>query len=156
MNTIKLNEKCEQCGSNEWIFIDENNLYKKFCSQCGNSQIITKTDYLKDFVCEECNCFEGKIEENDKFLAVRCTNCGKKYIKLEKHTTENRRTPGAVPKQPETYDQIVARQKAEQSVPKCPKCGCTNIQVVRKKWSWITGFMTNATERVCAKCNYRW
>ncbi len=41
-------------------------------------------------------------------------------------------------------------------VPKCPKCGCTNIQVVPKKWSFFTGFLTNKTERVCANCKYKW
>lgn len=40
--------------------------------------------------------------------------------------------------------------------PKCPKCGCTNIQVVRRNWSFFGGFSTNATDRVCAKCNYKW
>lgn len=43
-----------------------------------------------------------------------------------------------------------------ESVAKCPKCGSTSIQVVRKNWGVVFGFMTNATERVCAKCNYRW
>lgn len=41
-------------------------------------------------------------------------------------------------------------------VPQCPKCGCTNIQVVPKKWSFFTGFLTNKTERVCANCKYKW
>lgn len=40
--------------------------------------------------------------------------------------------------------------------PSCPKCGCTNVQVVRKKFSLLTGFATNKTERVCANCMYRW
>lgn len=40
--------------------------------------------------------------------------------------------------------------------PKCPKCGCTNIQVVRRKFSLLTGFATNKTDRVCANCNYKW
>jgi len=35
---------------------------------------------------------------------------------------------------------------------KCPKCGSTNIQVVPRKWSLLTGFMTNKTDRVCVNC----
>lgn len=42
-----------------------------------------------------------------------------------------------------------------QNIPKCPKCGCTNIQVVRKKWSLLTGFATNKVERVCANCLHK-
>lgn len=41
-------------------------------------------------------------------------------------------------------------------VPKCPKCGCENIQVVPKKWSFFTGFLTNKTDRVCANCGHKW
>lgn len=46
--------------------------------------------------------------------------------------------------------------KANNTVVSCPKCGCTNIQVVRKKFSLLAGFATNKTERVCANCMYRW
>lgn len=52
------------------------------------------------------------------------------------------------------YEDSVPEQKPP--VPKCPKCGCTNIQVVPKKWSFFTGFLTNKTERVCANCKYKW
>ena len=52
------------------------------------------------------------------------------------------------------YEDSVPEKKPP--VPKCPKCGCTNIQVVPKKWSFFTGFLTNKTERVCANCKYKW
>lgn len=42
-------------------------------------------------------------------------------------------------------------QKSSNDV-KCPKCGSTNIQVVPRKWSLLTGFMTNKTDRVCVNC----
>lgn len=42
-------------------------------------------------------------------------------------------------------------QKSSSDV-KCPKCGSTNIQVVPHKWSLLTGFMTNKTDRVCVNC----
>lgn len=41
---------------------------------------------------------------------------------------------------------------AAEKLPKCSYCGSTNIQVVRKNWSFMRGFATNATERVCANC----
>lgn len=44
----------------------------------------------------------------------------------------------------------------EPPVPKCPKCGCENIQVVPKKWSFFTGIFTNKTERVCTNCGHKW
>lgn len=37
----------------------------------------------------------------------------------------------------------------------CPKCRCTQIQMVNRKWSATTGFMTNKVDRVCMKCKHR-
>lgn len=37
----------------------------------------------------------------------------------------------------------------------CPKCGSTQIQVVRKKFSLLTGFATNKIERICANCLHK-
>lgn len=39
---------------------------------------------------------------------------------------------------------------------RCPKCGSTNIQVVRKNWSLLAGLATNAVDRVCVNCKYKW
>lgn len=38
---------------------------------------------------------------------------------------------------------------------KCPKCGSTNIQMIQRKWSLLTGFMTNKVDRVCVNCKYK-
>jgi len=34
----------------------------------------------------------------------------------------------------------------------CPNCGSTQIQLVNKKWSLMTGFFTNKVDRVCVAC----
>lgn len=39
-----------------------------------------------------------------------------------------------------------------QEVIKCPKCGSTQIQMVQRKWSLLTGFLTNKVDRVCMNC----
>ena len=38
----------------------------------------------------------------------------------------------------------------------CPKCGSTQIQIVPRKFSFLTGFATNKTDRVCVNCKYKW
>lgn len=38
---------------------------------------------------------------------------------------------------------------------RCPKCGSTNIQIVPRKWSVLTGYMTNKTDRVCVNCKHK-
>lgn len=35
---------------------------------------------------------------------------------------------------------------------KCPKCGSTQIQMVNRKWSLMTGILTNKVDRVCMNC----
>lgn len=36
----------------------------------------------------------------------------------------------------------------------CPKCGCTHFTPVRRKWSFVTGYMTNKIDLVCNNCGY--
>lgn len=37
----------------------------------------------------------------------------------------------------------------------CPKCGSTQIQMVQRKWSLLTGLMTNKVDRVCVNCKHK-
>lgn len=46
----------------------------------------------------------------------------------------------------------VAKKTENSDQVKCPKCGSTQIQLVSKKWSVLTGFMTNKVDRVCVNC----
>lgn len=159
MNTDiqSIGRKCEQCQADEWCIIDSDDYYHEICTKCGNMIEIAKYDYMKDFVCDECNCFSGSFEENSKFLAIRCKNCGKQHIMLTKHQAEDRRTPGAIPRSREVVRQeFLKKQQEEANKPKCPRCGCTDIQVVNKKWSLFGGFATNAVDRVCTKCKWKW
>lgn len=47
------------------------------------------------------------------------------------------------------------KRQEEASRPRCPKCGCTEFQMVPRKWSPLTGFLTNKVDRVCVKCKTR-
>ena len=38
---------------------------------------------------------------------------------------------------------------------KCPKCGSSNFDMVKRNWSMLTGFMTNKVDRVCRSCKYK-
>ena len=48
------------------------------------------------------------------------------------------------------------KRQEEKSRPRCPKCGCTEFQMVPRKWSPLTGFLTNKVDRVCVKCKTRY
>lgn len=48
------------------------------------------------------------------------------------------------------------QQSAKDGV-KCPKCGSTQIQVVKRGWNIATGFLeNNQVDRVCLNCKHRW
>lgn len=38
---------------------------------------------------------------------------------------------------------------------RCPRCGSHNIQIVPRRWSLLTGFLTNKVDRVCVNCKHR-
>lgn len=48
-----------------------------------------------------------------------------------------------------------ARAENEAKMPKCPYCGHTKFQMVPKRWSLLTGFLTNKVDRVCENCKKR-
>lgn len=84
---------------------------------------------LKKIKCPICG---GEIWEN----ARKCEHCGLEDI------------GGAV------LDKEKKAMHAQQVVKKvkCPYCGSTQIQMVPRKWSIVTGFMTNKVDRVCMLC----
>lgn len=47
------------------------------------------------------------------------------------------------------------KRQEEKNKPRCPKCGCAEFQMVPRKWSPLTGFLTNKVDRVCVKCKTR-
>lgn len=49
------------------------------------------------------------------------------------------------------------RKKAEESKPRCPKCGSTSITAGQKGYSILTGFLgSNKTVNRCSNCGHTW
>lgn len=53
------------------------------------------------------------------------------------------------------FKATLSQQNAEENAIKCPRCGSTNIQMVPRKFSLLTGFMTNKVDRVCMNCKHK-
>lgn len=49
-------------------------------------------------------------------------------------------------------DNAFAEKPSFLSKVRCPRCGSTEIQMVPKKFSLLTGIFTNSYNRVCVKC----
>lgn len=97
------------------------------------------------------NCGRVYREENEGWH--QCMNCGYGLKKAEdvKSIAHPELNPMLSNKHVIGYT-----NNSSDNTPKCPKCGCTNIQVVRRNWSFFRGFATNKTDRVCINCNYKW
>lgn len=49
------------------------------------------------------------------------------------------------------------RKKADESKPRCPKCGSTSITAGQKGYSFWTGFLgSNKTVNRCSNCGHTW
>lgn len=143
-NIVSIGEKCPKCNNDEWLIIDEKNYYKQFCNKCYNYIEHNKQDYVSKFECPDCGSLSGTLEENDFKLGVRCNNCGKLHIMLEKHTTIDNRNSSPKP-------------TVNANVPKCPKCGSTAITAGQRGYSFLTGFIgSSKTVNRCANCGHKW
>ena len=146
---VSLGRSCEKCGIDEWIMVDHKNTYLEICNKCGFMIEHNKQDYVSKFECPDCGSLSGTLEENDFKLGVRCSNCGKLHIMLEKHTTINNRN--SAPK-----------STANANVPKCPTCGSTRIQKISgsRKLIGAIGFgllsKTAKSQFECLNCKYKW
>lgn len=59
--------------------------------------------------------------------------------------------------QVEAQEAEAERKKAEESKPRCPKCGSTNITAGQRGYSFWTGFLgSNKTVNRCSNCGHTW
>lgn len=156
-----IGEECPRCGKDNWYIIDEDYLYKKSCKECPEIICIEKQDFVKKFECPDCGGLSGTLEENDQKLGVRCNNCGKLHIMLEKKgVCEDRRTNGAN-KNPQPQS-ISSSTNASKSIPKCPTCGSTKIKRISASSKvgniMLFGLFGNKRKKQfhCNDCKYEW
>ena len=50
------------------------------------------------------------------------------------------------------FEEKLQFEKQRSTQTTCPKCGSTSFTPVRRKWSFLTGFMTNKVDMVCNNC----
>lgn len=108
------------------------------CPKCHSITIDSAYEYTKGTICKNCDeiafLTNATPEDWDEI-------CKEGYVAKQSFIDfEIRR-----------HDEMVKERDAI----KCPKCGSTEIQAVTKKWSPLTGFMTNKVDRVCIKCKHK-
>lgn len=134
----------------------------KICLKCGHIQV---EDELSNNVCNRC---KGSIKntnynEDDWLLSMNMEQrknirkiLRERYVLNPKNTEYDE---DEYYKREDEDIQRVMKGHNYRPVPKpnpnaCPQCGCTQFTPVRRKWSFITGFMTNKIDMVCNQCGY--
>ena len=155
MNSI--GKKCKICGSDNWNIVDNPTEYIESCLTCVNNNVngmivYNKQDFVSKFECPDCGGLSGTLEENDLKLGVRCSNCNKLVIMIEKHPSMiNNRHLASKPK------------PVEHNIPKCPTCGSTNLKKISglskagsvALWGIFAAGRTSKTWH-CNNCKAEW
>ena len=127
------------------------------CPKC-NSHFLFKTSETPYDNCPDChvNLVHTNITAEEMFLIQR-TSKDRDFlnamIELKKNDIIEYQT-----KISQFRSQAKADGCYDKPKPKlcCPKCGSTQIQIVPRKFSFLAGFATNKTDRVCVNCKYKW
>ena len=135
-------KNCPVCG---YVDLTEK---ENTCSLCNNSLSITN-EYF-DEICSQSELSDkDDIKEYVRQLYVYSDDKFDEKIMSSREEDEN------ISDQIDYYEDLILNGDDEDDC-KCPKCNSTNIQIVPRKWSLLTGIFTNATDRVCVNCKYKW
>lgn len=162
---------CLSCD-NRWT--TEDSIHMDSCPKCKSVNI----EYVKDRICLDCgsawywhsstskNCIkcgsENTTDEIDDYnckmddylLLFRISHDGNFILQMLKLKNED---PIEYELKMAQFREIAERKKAEESKPRCPKCGSTSIATVNKGYSLLTGFLGSGKPmNVCQSCGHKW
>ena len=129
VSLMRMTYICSRCG--DITYDDELKKDKILCSSCGFNMVMTK--YTEDDACS----VNYKEFKNKLYNEYCYSNPMFSSYQFDKRQQEDD-SLYVVPKNP--------------SGKRCPKCGNTEFTPVRKKYSLLTGFLTNKVELICNKC----
>lgn len=146
----------------------------KYCENCAQKLKGTdswgsyeNTEYIRGFItylddesvtkCPECDHDIITVNmSHDDFLTIRdASNCNRDllFAMIKLHDDD----PIEYELKIAQFREIAERKKAEDSKPRCPKCGSTSITTVNKGYSLLTGFLGSGKPmNVCQSCGHKW
>ncbi len=146
----------------------------KYCENCAQKLKGTdswgsyeNTEYIRGFItylddesvtkCPECDHDIITVNmSHDDFLTIRdASNCNRDllFAMIKLHDDD----PIEYELKMAQFREIAERKKAEDSKPRCPKCGSTSITTVNKGYSLLTGFLGSGKPmNVCQSCGHKW
>ena len=140
---------CPKCGEITW----KRFIYDNKCSICDlEFEKIIKTNYNGDIYNqmddEQTIQWEQKLRERYVLCSDNPYYDKESYYKREDEDFKSDLDFERAMQNSKERQQ--SQQTSTQTV--CPKCGSTSFTPVRRKWSFLTGFMTNKVDMVCNNC----
>ena len=146
----------------------------KYCENCAQKLKGTdswgsyeNTEYIRGFItylddesvtkCPECDHDIITVNmSHDDFLTIRdASNYNRDllFAMIKLHDDDHIEYELKMAQ----FREIAERKKAEDSKPRCPKCGSTSITAGQKGYSFWTGFLgSNKTVNRCYNCGHTW
>ena len=156
---------CTKCKStfNESLLATKEN--PNICPVCGASLVdendVQSGEEHPDWITWY---YYGYKSDNGKTAlledeAIDLTEHGDKFFLIKEFKAPPRDSTGSSERAKEilrTYipDAFVYKQESEDKV-RCPRCRSTEIQILPRKFSLLSGFATNKFDRVCVRCKHR-
>ena len=122
---------CPRCG--KVTFAEDLKKDEMLCCNCGCNMIMTNYS-------EDDGCGDSYKEFKNKLYNEYCySNPMFSSYQFDK-------------RQQEEDDLFPSLKNINSNTKRCPECGNTEFTPVRKKYSLLTGFLTNKVELICNKC----
>ena len=143
---------CPKCGnhSRTEYSIRENDT----CKYCGTKYKYTQILYYhfkKDVWDEYMNTGKQIPECEYNYL---WNNYLQNEMEFSRECMENRENKISYNAQ-KMNEAYIKAKSGSKTTTNCPRCDSSNIQIVQRKWSLFTGFMTNKVDRVCVNCKHK-
>ncbi len=127
------------------------------CEECG------KEISDKAVSCPNCGCpISGKVNNNNNNLYTYCgvqydissvlyqISLGNKVNAIKQFrlitNADLKESKDVIDNDLSSYPKLLRYEM------RCPKCGSTDFEMIRRNWSLFVGFMTNKVDRVCRSC----
>lgn len=167
---------CEACGSvlNEDILKQKNSL--NTCLVCGASLGMDESESAPEQELVDWYYYEWKT--NDSYFIIEKLEADKQNLSTEDEDIILKYTFKAPPRDENGSSKAAKKVLRREYKPdafmesetgkvvtkpdalwiaegKCPRCHSSNIQLVQRKFSILTGFRTSKIDRVCVVCKHR-
>jgi len=141
-------ESCPNCGYpliKKDAIINDNNFYS--IKLIVSSQKINEIKVVREILGLGLKEAKDIVDSKNAILAQGLTKS--EVDKLSKELSSNGLNVEIISRNSNIQPQTIY------SEPRCPKCNSTNFDMIKRNWSFTTGFMTNKVDRVCRNCKHK-